>query len=95
MVPDEPQAMSQCMLEKRSTASSSTACAATVARTKASAVSWPSGKKRMDQATLPTRQLSITWASNWRPMMSSVERPPMSTTSRRSSDWGRAWATPW
>ncbi len=58
-----------------------------------------SGRRRQnscaDQDTLPTRYEATACAVNCWPRMSSVERPPMSTTRRRSSLAGSRCATPW
>ena len=57
--------------------------------------SLPPGKKRRVLAMQPTCRLSRSMCSKPRPMMNSVEPPPMSITSR---SWpglgGCAWATP-
>ena len=76
-------------------ASSSTALAAISARSKFLAFSCWSAKSRIDQATLPTRSYPMVCGVYSVPMISSVERPPMSSTRRRSSDCGSMCATPW
>ena len=94
IVPEAPYAASHRARVKAGPASSSTALAATSACSNAACVNSPSGKCFSDQSALPTRQLSITAASRRRPRIVSVERPPMSTTSRRSPLGGNRCATP-
>ena len=54
----------------------------------------PSGKKRSVRRTAPTFRLRAAMVSPLSPISSSVEPPPMSTSSRRRSKTGTAWSTP-
>ena len=58
------------------------------------AESVPSAKNRCVMPTQPTLSDSSRSGSMPRPMMNSVEPPPMSITSRGATDDGSTWATP-
>jgi hypothetical protein len=92
-VPDEPSACCQRSRAKVTSASSSSAPAATWAARNAAAVMRPSPKKRCDRLTLPTWNDSANSGVRSSPTIISVERPPMSITSRRPPA-GCRWATP-
>ena len=84
-VPDEPSASCQRLGAKGCSASSSSAPAAICAARKAWSLSRPSPKKRIDRLTLPTWKDSASSGVRPWPRIISVERPPMSTTSRDAS----------
>ncbi len=92
-VPDAPSASCQWRDENGSSASSSSAPAATCAARNAESVKRPSPKYFIDRLTHPTWNDSARNAVRRWPRIISVERPPMSMTSRGASD-GCSRATP-
>ena len=92
-VPDEPSASCQCCEPNASSVSSSSAPAAICASRKALSVKRPSPKYFIDRLTLPTRNDSARSGLRPWPRMISVDRPPMSITSRGRVD-GCSRATP-
>ena len=73
---------------------SSSSLTAVRARSKRFSDILPSSKKQVVKPTQPTDRLSSSNGSNPSPMTTSVEPPPMSTTSRLSGLMGLVCATP-
>ncbi len=93
-VPDDAYAAVQCSRPNSFAITSISARAAVSAAANAVAVSLPLGKNRFVSPTQPIFSES-SFCGVWpRPMMNSVEPPPMSTTSRGSFVAGSTWATP-
>ena len=92
-VPDEPSAWRQRVGANDCRPSSNSAPAATWAARKPSSLICPPGKNRIDRLTQPTPKDSVTIGLRSWPRISSVERPPMSTT-KRGSSLGCRCATP-
>jgi len=93
-VPDEAMASVQPVSVNSLVMVCSSARAASSALSMREPVIFPSAKKRWLWLTLPMYRLSVWIGSMPAPMMHSVEPPPMSITSRRSSETGSPCATP-
>ena len=93
-VPDDANASCQCSRPNARAIASISARAWVSAAANASARRLPSPKKRADMLTQPSLSDSRRSGVMWRPMMNSVDPPPMSMTSRGLLDAGSTCATP-
>ena len=93
-VPDDANASRHWSGANSPAIDSMSARASVSAARKASARSSPFAKKRCDMLTQPSFSDSRRSGIMPRPMMNSVDPPPMSMTRRGSSEAGSTWATP-